>query len=255
MFDRAFKFFIIVILIGYLIILSSFQGKSFASSEPFINQGGTEGQGDIHDTQVEQILSEGTILINQRKQLAEEIRKNDLWEKQLKKEDTDIKSQWIHEEKNVELFKNFNENVNKETREYNNYCKGKYPGNEYERRRVWCSANEKRIQDDQKKRNQIGTAITQRLTELENRKKKLYEDTPTQFDRKKALNNQWEDWNARQESWMSRYRQLMMTPVMKDMERRAKISIGCANMTTLEDAHQCLQSIWDHARQKNKVKQ
>lgn len=246
---RFVPFFITAVLTGYTMMPSSICRESFAFQTPPFSQDGDVERDDIH---VKRILSEGAKLSSQKKQLAEETRKVDLLEKELKKEDTDIKAQSIHEMKNVELFKNFNEKVNTEIREYNSYCQGKYAGDEYERRKVWCSENENRIQTDQKKRNQIGTAITQRLTELENRKKKLTEDTLTWFSQKKELNAKWEDWDANQKDWMSRYQELMMTPMFKDMEKRAKSIVDCMNMTTLEDAHQCLQSVWEHAQQKSK---
>jgi hypothetical protein len=253
MLRRLHPFFIVAILIGYTMMFSTFSSESFAFLANVTSEEGTEGRDDVYNAYIEQILSEGTKLSSQRKRLDEETIKNDLLEKQVKKEDTDIKAQSIYEKKNVELFKNFNENVNKTTREYNNYCKGKHAGGEYEKRKVWCDKNEKQIQDDQKKLNQIGTAIAQRLTELENRKKKLSEDTLTQFSQKKELNAKWEDWDVNQKDWLSRYRQLIMTPVFKDMERRAKLSVDCTNMATLEDARQCLQGIWDHAQQKTEV--
>jgi hypothetical protein len=245
--------FIVAILTGYTIMLSTIPGESFSFQAILISQEVTERQGDIYDAQVKQILSEGAELSSQRKLLVEEMTKNDLWEKQLKKEDGDIKAQSVLETKNMELFKNFNELVKKETREYNHYCQGKYASSEYERRKAWCNENEKRIQNDQKKREQIGMAIKQRLTELENRKKKLSEDTLTQFSRKKELNAQWDDCDVNQKDWMSRYRQLMMTPALKDSERRAKINMDCTNRTTLEEARQCLQRIWYSEPQENQV--
>ncbi|MDP2863069.1 MAG: hypothetical protein Q8N95_09785 [Desulfobacterales bacterium] len=165
--------FIVAILTGYTIMFSTIPRESFAFQATLISQEGTERRDDTYDAYIKQILSEGSKLSSQKKQLDEETKKVDLLEKQVKKEDTDIKAQSIYEKKNVELFKNFNENVNKEIREYNNYCQGKYAGDEYKKRKVWCNEKETRIQDDQKKLNQIGTAITQRLTELEDRKKKF----------------------------------------------------------------------------------
>jgi polyphosphate kinase len=148
------------------------------------------------------------------------------------------------------LFQNFNEKVNQDTREYNSYCQGTFPKGEYEKRKSWCDENESRIQADQKKRTQIGEAITQRLGELEDRKKKLSDDTLNWFKQKKENNAKWEDWEVSQKDWMGRYQRLMIDPMLNDLKLRAKTSTDCANMPTLEDAHQCLQSIWDGARRK-----
>jgi len=150
------------------------------------------------------------------------------------------------------LFEGFNKRLKAEVENFNAYCKGTFPKGEYEKRKAWCDENEIRLAGDQKQSKEIGKAIVNRLQDLEDRKKKLSEDTLNWFSRKKELNGQWEDWQTAQQNWMARYAGAEMSGLRADLLKRTGAISDCENTSTLEAAHRCLQLLWNSVE---KIKQ
>jgi hypothetical protein len=197
-------------------------------------------------------LAEGAGLIELRKKLTDETNKTESMEQKLKQEDADIKKQSEYEKENVRLLQGFNQRLNKEIEHFNAYCKGTFSKDEYERRKAWCDENEVRLAAEQKQSRDMGNAIIERLRKLEDRKKRLSEDTLNWFKHKKELNGKWEDWQVAQQNWMDRYKGIATSQLVADLWEKSGIIPECEKLLTLEDAHRCLQLLWDRAEDKKR---
>jgi len=207
----------------------------------------TPCQESVQDEQLRSFLAEGAGLIKLRIQLSGETEKVNSLEQKLKQEDVDIKKQSEYEESNVSLFQGFNRRLKKDVENFNAYCKGTFPKDEYEKRKAWCDENEVRLAADQKQSREMGNAIIERLRQVEDRKKRLSDDTLNWFRHKKELNGQWEGWQTAQQNWMDRYKGAGMSGLIVDLRKRAGTILDCDNALTIEDAHRCLQLLWDRA--------
>jgi hypothetical protein len=207
---------------------------------------------NVQKGQLRSFLAEGAGLIELRKKLTDDTNKTELLEQKLKQEDADIKKQSEYEKENIKLLQGFNQRLNKEIEHFNAYCKGTFSKDEYEKIKAWCDENELRLAAEQKQSRDMGNAIIERLQKLEERKKRLSEETLNWFKHKKELNGKWEDWQAAQKNWMDRYKGIATSQLVADLWEKSGTIPECEKVLTLEDVHRCLQLLWDRAEDKTR---
>lgn len=139
----------------------------------------------------------------------------------------------------------------KHAKEHNYYCIARVTPEERDRRLPWCRQNVLRLMD-WKKLLDLREATLRNLREsLLNRGERLRERQEAHNQATLHWTSQKKEFNAKDADWRSHWetlRQHLLAPALDDLKWRAHASTICAQLTSLEEAHVCLQRIWDGLR-------
>lgn len=133
--------------------------------------------------------------------------------------------------------------------EFNGYCQGNFEQAEYERRLAKCNADRPGIESELSRVKGKIQAWSEKATAAETEEAAISKETLANFAKKKKLNADRADYEVKRQDWLARTRQLLF-PLLEDLKKRTKISVGCANISDPITAQTCLKQVWDGARSK-----
>jgi chromosome segregation ATPase len=126
-----------------------------------------------------------------------------------------------------------------EINQYNSYCTGTFDEEEYQRRTAWCGANSpglnQRINVMEQRRIQINSRIDTYSRRLDDLNRKDSE----RIDEAQSLYAEYQEVEQRLEQ---------LEGILR-LSKFADRNQDCAAYASLESMHQCMQAIWDGARE------
>ena len=124
--------------------------------------------------------------------------------------------------------------------DHNGRCSGSFEDKGYV---AACNAEAARLNAQQRHLDAEIETERQMKQGLEERIDSLSQATSEWSQKAKTYNAKIDDLTARQNTLL-----LRMNSVLEDLKRREKVAVTCPEMASLEDAHHCLQRVWDGAR-------
>lgn len=131
--------------------------------------------------------------------------------------------------------------------EHDKYCIARVTPEERDRRLPWCRQNVLRLMKWKKQ-------LDLREATLRNLRESLLKRGERLRERQEAHNratlhwaSQQKEFNAKDGDWEGRWealRRFLLSPDLEDLKQRAHAGVVCAQLTRLEEAHNCLQRIW-----------
>ncbi|GMQ95294.1 MAG: hypothetical protein BMS9Abin13_407 [Patescibacteria group bacterium] len=172
---------------------------------------------------------------------------------------SDIRNQLIQKgdtlKREVKEFARKTEQLNREHRQiktsienYNSYCRGRFLGEEYRKRKAWCDPNFHTLNNRKKQWKQDTQGHNNKWSPLMQKRDQLSKKTLDWAAKQKSYNARADEHNARRMAWTNRVRVLMSWPSLEDLKKRERISVQCANISNAIVAWTCLQKVWDGAK-------